>query len=219
MYSKHALHKSNLFNYFPSVIRSLSRVQFFATLKHARPPCSSPSPGVCSNSCPLSWWCHPTISSSVVPFPPVLKYFGVSDYQYPFFIWSSNLFPFFPFSPKSMYNNSHCDEGIDSILIWRNTSKWCQCPNKTALVLVGLSPPPPPSTPSSVLHTLPESSFRKANLIHHDHALFCVSVNPEQCFSIAFKITKNSYQTFQAQLSGSCHQPFQSYSSYWIRIS
>ena len=30
--------------------------------------CHSPSPGVCSNSCPLSWWCHPTISSSVVPF-------------------------------------------------------------------------------------------------------------------------------------------------------
>ena len=32
-------------------------------LKHARPPCPSPSLRVCSNSCPLSWWCHPTISS------------------------------------------------------------------------------------------------------------------------------------------------------------
>ena len=32
------------------------------------PPCPSPSPRVCSNSCPLSWWCHPTISSSVAPF-------------------------------------------------------------------------------------------------------------------------------------------------------
>ena len=31
-------------------------------------PCPSPSPGACSNSCPLSQWCHPTISSSVVPF-------------------------------------------------------------------------------------------------------------------------------------------------------
>ena len=30
--------------------------------------CPSPSPGACSNSCPLSWWCHPTISSSVIPF-------------------------------------------------------------------------------------------------------------------------------------------------------
>ena len=37
-------------------------------LPHARPPCPSPTPGVYSNSCPSSWWCHPTISSSVVPF-------------------------------------------------------------------------------------------------------------------------------------------------------
>ena len=37
-------------------------------LQHTRPPCPSPSPGACSNSFPLSHWCHPTISSSVVPF-------------------------------------------------------------------------------------------------------------------------------------------------------
>ena len=37
-------------------------------LQHARPSCPSPTPGVCSNSCPSSRWCHPTISSSVVPF-------------------------------------------------------------------------------------------------------------------------------------------------------
>ena len=37
-------------------------------LQHARPRCPSPTPGVCSNSCPSSRWCHPTISSSVVPF-------------------------------------------------------------------------------------------------------------------------------------------------------
>ena len=37
-------------------------------LQHARPPCPSSSTGVCSNSCPLSRWCHPTISSSVVLF-------------------------------------------------------------------------------------------------------------------------------------------------------
>ena len=36
--------------------------------QHARPPCPSPTPGVYSNPCPSSWWCHPTISSSVVPF-------------------------------------------------------------------------------------------------------------------------------------------------------
>ena len=40
--------------------------------QHARPPCPSPTHGVYPNSCPLSHWCHPTISSSVVPFssPP-----------------------------------------------------------------------------------------------------------------------------------------------------
>ena len=37
-------------------------------LQHARLPCPSLSPGVCSNSCPLNWWCHPTISSSVAHF-------------------------------------------------------------------------------------------------------------------------------------------------------
>ena len=34
-------------------------------LQHDRLPCPSPTPGACSNSCPFSWWCHPTISSSV----------------------------------------------------------------------------------------------------------------------------------------------------------
>ena len=37
-------------------------------LQHAKLPCSLPSPGACFNSCPLSLWCHPTISSSVTPF-------------------------------------------------------------------------------------------------------------------------------------------------------
>ena len=37
-------------------------------LQHARPPCPSPTPGVHSDSCPSSWWCHPAISFSVVPF-------------------------------------------------------------------------------------------------------------------------------------------------------
>ena len=37
-------------------------------LQHARLPCPSPTPGACSNSCPSSWWCHPTILSSVAPF-------------------------------------------------------------------------------------------------------------------------------------------------------
>ena len=42
-------------------------------LQHTRPPYPSPTPGVYSNSCPLSLWCHPTISSSVIPFSSCLQ--------------------------------------------------------------------------------------------------------------------------------------------------
>ena len=44
-------------------------------LQHARPPCPSPTPRVHPNSCPLSQWCHPAISSSVVPFSASLQSF------------------------------------------------------------------------------------------------------------------------------------------------
>ena len=47
-------------------------------LQHARPPCPSPTPGACSNSCPLSWWCYPTISPSVVPFSSCPQSFPAS---------------------------------------------------------------------------------------------------------------------------------------------
>ena len=47
-------------------------------LQHARPLCPSPTPRVYSNSCPLSRWCHPTISSSVIPFSSRLQCFQAS---------------------------------------------------------------------------------------------------------------------------------------------
>ena len=47
-------------------------------LQHVRPPCPSSTPGDCSNSCPLSRWCHPTISFSVVPFSSRLQSFPAS---------------------------------------------------------------------------------------------------------------------------------------------
>ena len=63
-----------------SSVHLLSPVQFFANprLQHARLPCPSPTPGVYSNSCPLSWWCHPTVSSSVIPFSSCLQSFPAS---------------------------------------------------------------------------------------------------------------------------------------------
>ena len=54
-------------------------------LQHARPPCPSPTPGVHPDSCPSGWWCHPAISSSVVPFSscpqslPALESFPMSQ--------------------------------------------------------------------------------------------------------------------------------------------
>ena len=47
-------------------------------LQHTRLPCSSLSPGDCANPCPFSWWCHPTISSSVIPFSSCLQSFPAS---------------------------------------------------------------------------------------------------------------------------------------------
>ena len=49
-------------------------------LQHARPPCLSATPRVYSNSCPLSRWCHPTISSSVIPFSSCIQSFPKSGY-------------------------------------------------------------------------------------------------------------------------------------------
>ena len=53
-----------------SPVQLLHRVWLFATpwQQHIRPPCLSPTPRVCTNSCPLDRWCHPTTSSSTVPF-------------------------------------------------------------------------------------------------------------------------------------------------------
>ena len=60
-----------------SWVQSLSYVLLFVIhgLQHARLPCSSPTPGPYSNSCPLSGWCHPTISSYIVPFSTHLQSF------------------------------------------------------------------------------------------------------------------------------------------------
>ena len=68
-------------------------------LQHTRPPCPSPTPGVYPNSCPLSQWCHPATSSSVVPFSscpqslPASKSFPMSQ----LFTWGGqNLASFLP---------------------------------------------------------------------------------------------------------------------------
>ena len=72
-------------------IKNFSSVQFSLSvvsnslqphgLQHARLPCPSPTPGTCSNSCQSSRWCHPTISSSVVPFSSCLQSFPASVFS------------------------------------------------------------------------------------------------------------------------------------------
>ena len=73
-----------------SSVQSLSCVQLFAIHEpqHARPPCPSPTARVYPNSCPLTRWCHPTISSSVVPFSSCPQSFPTSG-----FFPMSQLFP------------------------------------------------------------------------------------------------------------------------------
>ena len=58
----------------------------FHGLQHTRPPCPSPTPGVHSNSCPLSWWCQPTVSSLLSLSPT----FNLSQHQ-GLFQWVSSL--------------------------------------------------------------------------------------------------------------------------------
>ena len=70
------------------ILRKFSSVQFNCSvvydslrphgLQHTTPPCPSPIPRVYSNSSPLNWWCHPTISSSVVPFSSCPQFFPAS---------------------------------------------------------------------------------------------------------------------------------------------
>ena len=73
-----------------------------------RLPYPSLSPGVCSNSCPLNWWCHPTISSSVVPFsflPSIFPNIRVFSNESVFHIrWPKYLSSSFSISPSNEYS-------------------------------------------------------------------------------------------------------------------
>ena len=76
-------------------------------LQHARPACPSPTTRVYSNSCPLSWWCHPTISSSVVPFSSCLQSFPASGsflVSGPFSSGSKRISFSFSISPFNKYS-------------------------------------------------------------------------------------------------------------------
>ena len=75
----HLLHANKCFLLFSCTVVSDSLQPH--GLKHARLLCPSPSPRACWNSCPLSQWCHPTISSSVIPFSSCLQFFPASGFS------------------------------------------------------------------------------------------------------------------------------------------
>ena len=78
----------SLLFYFCTLLQIFSSVQFSGSvlsdtlwphgLQHTKPPCPSPTHRVYIDSCPLSWWYHPTISSSVIPFSSCLQSFPTS---------------------------------------------------------------------------------------------------------------------------------------------
>ena len=75
--------RSNLTNQYFLLIQMFSHSVVSSSLRpheqqHTRPPCPSPTPRVYSNSCPLSWWCHPMTSSSVIPFSFCFQSFPAS---------------------------------------------------------------------------------------------------------------------------------------------
>jgi len=94
------------------VVQLPSRVRLFVTpwTVVARLPCPSPSPRVCSNLYPLSWSCHPTISSSVIPFPFCLQSFPKSR--------------FFPMSPFLTSGGQNIEALASSSVISMNTQDW-----------------------------------------------------------------------------------------------
>ena len=96
-------------------------------LQHARPPCPPTTPRVYSNSCPLSWWCHPTISSSVIKMPETAptdspgRSTGVGCHCLLRRYWSIIQMP--PASPAQAYSHIEiCDTNVSGelphVFIW-----------------------------------------------------------------------------------------------------
>ena len=79
--------------------------------QHSRPPCPSPTPGVYSNSCPLSRWCHPTILSSVIPFSSCPQSFPASG--------SFQMSQLFPSGGQSI------GVSASTSVLPMNTQDWC----------------------------------------------------------------------------------------------
>ena len=83
--------------------------------QYARPPCPSPTPGFYPNPCPLCWWCHPNISSSVVPFSSHPQSFPESGFCFFFFSNESALHIRWPKYWNFSFNISPSNEHLGLI--------------------------------------------------------------------------------------------------------
>ena len=78
--------------------------------QHTRPPCPSPTPQVYSNSCPSSWWCHPAISSSIIPFSSCPQSLPASES--------------FPMSQLSASGDQSIGVSASTSVLPKNTQDW-----------------------------------------------------------------------------------------------
>ena len=109
-------------------------------LQHARPPCPLPTPRAYSNSCPLSWWCHPTISSSVVPFSSCPQSFPASGSLQMSQLFTSggqNIGFSFNISPSNEYSGliSFRMDGLDLLAVQETLKSLLQHHSSKALIL------------------------------------------------------------------------------------
>ena len=89
------------------------------SLQHASLPCPSPTPGACLNSWSSSWWCHPTISSSVIPLSSCLQSFPANSESVPHKRWPKYWSFNFTISPSNEYS------GLISFRDWLLCSPCC----------------------------------------------------------------------------------------------
>ena len=108
-------------------------------LQLARLPCPSLSPRACSNSGPLSWWCHPTISSSVIPFSSCLQSFPMSgSYESALLIRWPKYWSFsFSISPSNEYSGliSFRTDQFDLLAVQGTLKSFLQYHNLKASIL------------------------------------------------------------------------------------
>ena len=128
-------------------------------LQHTRLPCPSPFPGACSNSCPLSQWCHPTVSSSIIPFSCLQSFPALGSF---FFNWRLITLQYF--------------SGFCHTLTWISHGYTCV-----------LHPEPPTHLPHPIpqgCHSAPALSalFHASNL--HWSSILHMVVYMFQCYSL-----------------------------------